>query len=113
MTQQIDGLKAELTAQSRFRDQESRHRAGVEAQLMAEQARVETLTHQVRELEAERMRLTDKVEEAAKGVELLLMAQENFSRVFKQVPADPNANGHSVVKAAAASRELQPVVTPE
>jgi chromosome segregation ATPase len=113
MSEQIDGLKAELTAQSRFRDQESRHRAAVEAQLMAEQARVETMTHQVRELESERARLTNKVEEAAKGVELLLMAQENFSRVFKQAAPDTHGNGHSVVKAAGASQELQPVVSPE
>ena len=113
MAEQIDGLKAELAAQSRFRDQESRHRAAIEAQLMAEQSRVETLTHQARELENERVRLTNKVDEAAKGVELLLMAQENFSRVFKQAPPDARDNGHTVVKAAGAGQEMQPVVSTE
>ncbi len=82
----IDGLTAEGAALSRFREQESRHRANLEAQLAAEQERVQQLTGQIGELERERVELERKLhqerESAARGMELLLMAKENFSRVL-------------------------------
>jgi chromosome segregation ATPase len=85
----LDGLTAELAALRSFRDQENRRRVSLEAQLSAEQERVQQLSAQVAELENERSRfdrtLQEERETAARGMELLLKAQENFSRVLNQV----------------------------
>ncbi|MBZ5576115.1 MAG: hypothetical protein LAP40_06100 [Acidobacteriia bacterium] len=106
LTEQVSGLLAESAALSRFREQESLHRTSLEAQLSGAHQRVEQLTQQISELEKERSQFDNKLQEerlsAARGMELLVMAQENFSRVLKQVPA--NGNGH-VVKAVAISEE--------
>ena len=84
----LDGLTAELAALRSFRDQENRRRVALEGQLSAEQERVQQLTAQVDELESERSRFDRKLQEeresAARGMELLLKAQENFSRVLNQ-----------------------------
>ena len=89
LTGQVEGLIAERAALSRFREQESRHRASVEMQLSAEQERAQQLTDRVAELEREcsnvNLKLQEERESAARGMELLLMAQENFSRVSKPV----------------------------
>ena len=87
----VDGLTAESAALSRFREQESRHRVSLEAQLAAEQERGQQLARQVAELESERAQLEVKLREeresAARGMELLQRAQENFSRAL------PGVNG--------------------
>jgi chromosome segregation ATPase len=89
LTGRVDGLTAESAALSRFRDQESRHRASLEAQLTVEQERVQQLTKQLAELETNRSHLEFKLDEerqsAARGMELLMRAQENFSRVLTPV----------------------------
>ena len=85
----VDGLIAEGAAMRRFGEQESRHRAALEEQLTVEQERVQQLTRQVAELENNRSTLELKLDEerqsAARGMELLLRAQENFSRVLNPV----------------------------
>jgi chromosome segregation ATPase len=89
LTGRLEGLIAEGAAMRRFREQESRHRASLEEQLAAEQDRVQQLARQVAELENGRSVLELKLEEerqsAARGMELLLRAQENFSRVLNPV----------------------------
>ena len=89
LTGRIDGLTAESAALNRFREQESRHRASLETQLTVEQERVQQLSRQVAELEANRSHLETKLGEerqsAARGMELLMRAQENFSRVLNPV----------------------------
>jgi chromosome segregation ATPase len=89
----LDGLTAELAALRSFRDQENRRRVSLEAQLSAEQERVQSLTAQVAGLESDVSRFDRKLQEeretAARGMELLLKAQENFSRVLN------HANGEA------------------
>ena len=84
----LEGLTAELAGLRSFRDQESRRRMALEAQLSTEQDRLRHLTAQVAELESERSRFDRKLHEeresAARGMELLMKAQENFSRVLTQ-----------------------------
>jgi len=107
LTEQVSGLLAESAALSRFREQESLHRASLEAQLTVAAQRVEQLTQQVAELERERSQFDSKLQEerqsAARGMELLVMAQENFSRVLKQVPA--NGDSHVVRAVETSSAE--------
>src|SRR5690242_9645968 len=78
----LDGLTAEIAALRSFRDQESRRRVALEAQLATEEDRIQQLTTQVAELESERSRFDRKLQEeresAARGMELLVKAQENF-----------------------------------
>lgn len=85
----VDGLIAEGAAMRRFGEQESRHRASLDEQLTVEQERVQQLTRQVAELENNRSSLELKLDEerqsAARGMELLMRAQENFSRVLNPV----------------------------
>ena len=85
----VDGLTAETAALRSFREQESRRRVSLEAQLTAEQERAQQLTVKIAELEGERSRfdrlLQEERESAARGMELLLKAQENFSRVLPPV----------------------------
>lgn len=85
----VDGLTAETAALRSFRDQESRRRVSLEAQLSAEQEQVQRLSAKIAELESERSRfdrlLQEERESAARGMELLMMAQENFSRVLPPV----------------------------
>jgi hypothetical protein len=53
--------------------------------------------------------LPEERQSAAKGIELLLMAQENLRRVFRTVQPEPSArengdgNGHVLVGVATAS----------
>jgi chromosome segregation ATPase len=75
-------------------------------QTNAEQERIGQITVRVSELESERLQLEIKVQEesrsAAKGLELLLMAQENLASAFKSLgTGGPNGN-HSETPAKAA-----------
>ncbi|HLK46889.1 MAG TPA: hypothetical protein VKT49_02075 [Bryobacteraceae bacterium] len=85
----VDGLTAETAALRSFREQESRRRVSLEAQLAAEQEQARQLSAKIAELESERSRfdrlLQEERESAARGMELLMMAQENFSRVLTPV----------------------------
>lgn len=113
LAEQVDGLIAEAAALNRFREQESRHRSAVEAQLNIEQERVHQLTYRIAELEGERSqfdtRLQEERQSAARGMELLLMAQENFSRVLRPVSAaNGNGNhGNGFAESAATGYETQ------
>jgi len=108
LTDQVDGLIAESAAMSRFREQESRHRSALEVQLNTEQERVDQLNLRIAELENERsqfdIKLQDERQSAARGMELLLMAQENFSRVLQPVPP-VNGDDRHIVKAVGPSFE--------
>ncbi len=93
LTDRLDALNAEIAALKTLTEQESQSRTSLEAQLKLERERTQELSSQVTELEKERFRFDSQLQQerqsAAKGMELLLMAQENFSRVFQP------ANGHS------------------
>lgn len=103
LTEQVSGLLAESAALSRFREQESRHRSSLETELNLAHEREDRLLRQIADLENERsqfdVRLQEERQSAARGMELLMMAQENFSRVLKR-PGDNGSNGDvAVVKA--------------
>ena len=89
LTAQAERLVGDGVALSRSYEQERRQRAAVEAELSSEQERVRQLTDHVTELEHERSQLSRKLieerESAERGMELLRMAQENFSRVTEPV----------------------------
>lgn len=112
LTEQVDGLIAESAALSRFRELESRHRSTIEAQLAAEQEHVKQLTEQIAKLESQQsqvdLRLQEEKQSAARGMEFLLMAQENFSRVFKAVSADRRDGENGRVVRAATTRSEEP-----
>jgi chromosome segregation ATPase len=97
LTEQASRLTAEAAELKRFGEQEARFRAALEAQLNADQERIKQMTSQIADLQAERLQLEIKVREergsAAKGMELLLMAQEKLSSVFKALNAE-GQNGH-------------------
>lgn len=109
LNEQVSGLLAESAALSRFREQESRHRSSLEAELTLAHEREERLIRQIADLENERSQFETRLQEerqtAARGMELLTMAQENFSRVLKRVDKNgANGDGH-IVKAAGAVPE--------
>jgi chromosome segregation ATPase len=89
-------------------------RIALEADLTGERERLHILTEQVSELQSElaaqdvrmqeeRVRMQEERESAAKGMELLVMAQQNLSRVIQQVVPETNGNGngHAAEEAAA------------
>lgn len=116
LTEQVSGLLAESAALSRFREQESRHRSSLEAELNLAHEREERLTRQIADLENERsqfeIRLQEERQSAARGMELLVMAQENFSRVLKRVDHNGSTTDAHIVEAAGPVPE-DPAVTPE
>ena len=84
--QEVGGEVARLTAEC----------AGLKAQLGTELERSAQLAGQIAELQSDR-------QSAAKGIELLLMAQQNLSRFLKPVSeGGPNGNGGGVPVEAAA-----------
>ena len=79
-------------------EQEARYRNSLEAQLRTEQAQIGQLNSKVADLQTEHAQLEIRLQEerlsAAKGMELLMMAQEKLSGVFKSPGLDPQtANG--------------------
>jgi chromosome segregation ATPase len=74
-------------------EQEGRYRTSLEAQLRTEQEQIGQLNNKVEELQTERaqleIRLQEERQSAAKGMELLMMAQEKLAGVFKCVGLDP------------------------
>jgi len=96
--EQVMHLTAELDELRSFKEQEARYRSSLEAQLIAHQEQTGQLSARVAELENERVRLEVQLEgerqSAAKGMELLLMAQQKFAGVFKPgAPDGQNGNG--------------------
>jgi len=109
---ELNGQVVRLTTElEQLRDhfhEESSGRVSLEAQLSTEHDHSRRLASRIAELEAERshfdLTLQEERQSAAKGIELLLMAQENLTRVFRphvpEVPSD--TDGHSLVAVAAA-----------
>lgn len=107
---QVARLTSELDLLREHFTEESTGRNSLEQQLSMEHENSRRLASRVAELEAERshfdLTLQEERQSAARGIELLLMAQENLARVFK--PLSPEAppsdsNGHSLVAVAAGS----------
>jgi chromosome segregation ATPase len=110
LTGQVGRLAAELNQFKHDLDQETQGRTSLEAQLSAEHEHSRRLACRIAELEAERshfdLTLQEERQSAAKGIELLLMAQENLKRVFRHIqPEKPaengDSNGHVLVGAVA------------
>src|ERR1017187_1468089 len=107
-------LEADLKQRS---DEAEKLRTTLEADLTSERQRLHVLTEQVSELQSERsaqdVRMQEERESAAKGMELLVMAQQNLSRAIQaaatEAPAANGSNGHSE-PAPAAGKELETVV---
>jgi chromosome segregation ATPase len=111
LTGQVGRLAAELNQFKTDLDQETHGRSSLEAQLSAEHEHSRRLASRIAELEAERshfdITLQEERQSAAKGIELLLMAQENLKRVFRHMQHDAPAvengdtNGRVLVGAGA------------
>jgi len=90
-------LSTECAELKRLGEQEARFRGALELQLNAEQERMRQMTTQIAGLQNEHVQLEAKLQEerrsAAKGMELLLLAQEKLSSVFQALGADQK-NGH-------------------
>jgi chromosome segregation ATPase len=116
LTDQVNGLLAESAALSRFREQESRHRSSLEAELNLAHEREDRLLRQIADLENERSqfdaRLQEERQSAARGMELLVMAQENFSRVLKRASDNGPNDDVRIVKAVQTAPE-DPTGSPE
>jgi peptidoglycan DL-endopeptidase CwlO len=106
---QVARLTAELEQTKGHLDGESQSRSGLEAQISTELEHSRRLASRIAELEAERshfdLTLKEERQSAAKGIELLLMAQENLSRIFKPSAQDslPDTNGSAVLVGVAGS----------
>ena len=109
LTGQVGRLAAELNQFKLDLDEETQGRTTLEAQLSAEHEHSRRLACRIAELESERshfdLTLQEERQSAAKGIELLLMAQENLKRVFRHMqPEKPaengDSNGHVLVGAA-------------
>jgi chromosome segregation ATPase len=90
-------------------EQESRRRVFLEAQLSADQERLKLLMSQVAEMQTERQRFEQRLQEerqsARKGIDLLLQAQEKLSHMFNsaaEASQVANGNGHTAHEIAAA-----------
>jgi chromosome segregation ATPase len=110
---QVGRLASELNQYKADLDQEAHGRSSLEAQLSAEHEHSRRLACRIAELEAERshfdITMQEERQSAAKGIELLLMAQENLKRVFRHMQPESAAavestvetNGHVLVAAGA------------
>jgi chromosome segregation ATPase len=111
LTEQLARLAFESEERKRSSEQETRFRTALEAQLKAEQERIGQLTTQVAELQGERLQLEIRLKEetgvAAKGMELLLAAQEKLSSVFKAIGADLGNGQHNPAPVGAAAPSLE------
>jgi chromosome segregation ATPase len=114
LTGQVGRLATELSQYRSDLDLETQGRSTLETQLSAEHEHSRRLACRIAELESERSHFDITMQEerasAAKGIELLLMAQENLKRVFRhmqpEAPAEAvesNGNSHVLVGVAANS----------
>ena len=117
LTEQATRLAAEAAELKQHSEEAEKARTALEADLTSERERLHVLTEQVSELQSERsrqdVRMQEERESAAKGMELLVMAQQNLSRVIQaaatEAPAANGSNGHSQ-PAPAEVKELQTAV---
>jgi chromosome segregation ATPase len=111
LTEQLARLAFESEERKRSSEQETRFRTALEAQMKAEQERIGQLTTQVAELQGERLQLEIRLKEetgvAAKGMELLVAAQEKLSSVFKAIGADLGNGQHNLAPVGAAAPSLE------
>ena len=111
LTEQVTRLAAEAAELKQRSDEAEKVRKKLEADLTSERQRLHVLTEQVSELQSERsaqdIRMQEERESAAKGMELLVMAQQNLSRAIQaaatEAPAANGSNGHSAAPEAAAA----------
>jgi chromosome segregation ATPase len=114
LTEQVARLAAEAAELKQRSEEAGKARTALEADLTGERERLRVLTEQVSELRSELsaqdVRMQEERESAAKGMELLVMAQQNLSRVIQaaaaEVPAANGSNGHRA-PAPAELKELQ------
>jgi chromosome segregation ATPase len=101
--QKIDELATQLTRTAeaaaelkRAGEQEGARRLALEAEVLTSDQRTQQLMARVAELEAERsrfdIRLQEERQSAAKGMELLFLAQEKLARAFRPVNGSELAN---------------------
>jgi chromosome segregation ATPase len=117
LTGQVGRLAAELNQFKTDLDQETEGRSTLEAQLSAEHEHSRRLASRIAELESERshfdLTLQEERQSAAKGIELLLMAQENLKRVFSHMNHDApvaengGSNGHVLVAAGSGDSSVE------
>jgi hypothetical protein len=92
LTEQTAQLTSESVELKRAAEQEARLRALLEVQMDAEREQARQMSVRIEELLRERSQLEIKLENetssAAKGMELLLIAQEKLSSVFKSLGSD-------------------------
>jgi chromosome segregation ATPase len=108
---QVSRLTVELEEVRAHLKEETDGRTGLEAQLTTEHDHSRRLASRIAELEAERshfdLTMQEERQSAAKGIELLLMAQENLTRVFRHIAppieATAESNGHALVAVSAGS----------
>jgi chromosome segregation ATPase len=113
---QVARLTIELEEVREHLAEETTGRAALETQLTTEHDHSRRLACRIAELESERshfdLTLQEERQSAAKGIELLLMAQENLTRVFRHVqpPIEATAeptNGHAALVAVASDSPEQ------
>jgi len=108
LTEQVTRLAAEAAELKQRSEEAGKVRTALEADLAGERDRLRVLTEQVSELQSELsaqdVRMQVERESAAKGMELLVMAQQNLSRVIQaaaaEAPADNGGNGHGAPQPA-------------
>jgi len=115
LSAQVTRLTADLEQTRTDLREETRVRIDLSQQLTAEHDRTRQFTSRVAELEAERshfdLTMQEERQSAAKGIELLLAAQENLTRVFRHLqpeiptenighPVPVESNGHSTEESA-------------
>jgi len=108
LTDQAADLTSESSELKNFREQADRIRTDLETQLSAEREKVSQLSARIAELQSERSQLEVKVNEergsAAKGIELLLIAQEKLSSAFKVLGSEvQNGRQSQALEAAVAN----------
>src|ERR1017187_8501768 len=114
LTEQAARLAAEAAELKQSSEEAAKVRTALEADLTGERERLHVLTEQVSELRndlsAPDVRMQVERESAAQGMELLVMAQQNRSRVIQaaatEAPAANGSNGHNAPQPAEV-QELQ------
>jgi hypothetical protein len=93
----IASLAAELSAAKHSSQQDGSYRSSLEAQLTADREYVRQLTTQIADLQREvsnfETRLLEQRQLAAKGLEFLNLAQDNFAGVFRTFYNGAEAHG--------------------
>ena len=118
LTEQIALFTMQADELRQRSEQEAQDRSALEQRLNEERQHTQELSAQIAELHGELsqsgVRLQEERQSAAKGMEILAMAQQNLSRLFKAAvePAISNGNGQ-VVLVASGPEQAAPVEAPE